>query len=189
MQAVEHAAFISVEDYLAGELKSQIRHEYIGGFAYAMAETGSTHNIICQNLLISLHPHLRDKPCHVFICSLKLRLRIANEVIIYYPDLVVTCDPRDTEQYFVDFPKVVIEVFSRETGRVDRHEKFTSYTRIESLEEYILVAQDHQEVTIFRRANNWRPEIVNHPQQQLRIASLDLTISLEAIYERVLPRD
>lgn len=82
-------------------------------------------------------------------------------------DLIVTCDPRDTERYFKRFPKVLIEVLPPDTERIDRREKFSSYTQIESLEEYILVAQDQMEVTIFRRANNWRPEVANQPRQQL----------------------
>jgi hypothetical protein len=78
VQAVEHAASISVEDYLAGELKSEIRHEYIGGLVYAMAGTSSEHNIICQNLLIAVRSHLRGKPCQVFMESVKLRLRTSR---------------------------------------------------------------------------------------------------------------
>ena len=73
------------------------------------------------------------------------------------------------------------------TERIDRREKFSSYTQIESLEEYILVAQDQMEVTVFRRAGNWRPEATNQPQQPLRIESLDFTLSLPAIYESALP--
>src|SRR5580704_7577020 len=109
MQAVEHAASISVEEYLAGELKSEIRHEYIGGLVYAMAGTSSEHNIICQNLLIPLRAHLRGQPCQVFMESVKLKLLVANEDVFYYPDLIVTCDPRDTERYFKTWPKVLIE--------------------------------------------------------------------------------
>src|SRR5580658_3764330 len=105
VQAVEHASSLSVEDYLAGELKSEIRHEYIGGLVYAMAGTSSEHNLICQNLLIALRAHLRGKPCQVFMESLKLRLRTANEDIFYYPDLIVTCDPRDRQRPFKKFPK------------------------------------------------------------------------------------
>jgi Uma2 family endonuclease len=187
VQAVEHAASLSVEDYLAGELKSEIRHEYIGGLVYAMAGTSSEHNIICQNLLIALRSHLRGKPCRVFMESIKLRLRTADEEVFYYPDLIVTCDPRDTERYFTRFPKVIIEVLSPDTERIDRREKFSSYTQIESLEEYILVAQDQTEVTVFRRAGNWRPEVVNQPQQQVRLESLDFTLSLSAIYDSALP--
>jgi Uma2 family endonuclease len=182
VQAVEHAASISVEDYLAGELKSDIRHEYIGGLIRPMAEISTVHNRVCQNLVIALHPYLRGTACQVFMGSLKLKLHIANEHIFYYPDLIVTCDPRDTDEYYISFPMVLIEVWSPETERIDRGEKFSSYTQIETLAEYILVAQDRTEVIVFRRANEWRPEVANQPQQQPRIESLDFTLPLEAIY-------
>jgi Uma2 family endonuclease len=159
----------------------------MGGLVYGMAGTSDRHNIICQNLVIALRSHLRGKPCQVFMENLKLRLRMADEDIFYYPDLIVTCDPRDTERYFKSFPSVLIEVLSPDTQRIDRREKFFSYTQIESLEEYILVAQDQPEVTVFRRAGNWHPEVANQPQQPLHIPSLDLTVPLEAIYESALP--
>jgi Uma2 family endonuclease len=187
VQAAELPVSIAVEDYLAGELKSEMRHEYIAGLVYAMAGASTEHNIICQNLLIALRSHLRGKPCQVFTESVKLRLRTADEDIFYYPDLIVTRDPRDTERYFKASPKVLIEVLSPETERIDRREKFYSYTRIESLEEYILVAQDKTEVTVFRRASNWHPEVANQPQQQLRIQTLDFTLSLSAIYDSAVP--
>ena len=183
VQAVEHAASIGVEDYLAGELKSEIRHEYIGSLVYAMAGTSKVHNRICLNLSFALSSHLRGKPWQVFMENLKLRLRIANEDIFYYPDVVVTCDSRYTDEYYVNFPKVLIEVLSPDTERIDRREKFSSYTQIESLEEYILVAQDQTEVTVFRRSNNWRPEVINQPSQQLRIESLGFAVPLSAIYQ------
>jgi Uma2 family endonuclease len=186
VQAMEHAGSVNVEDYLAGELKSEIRHEYIGGLVYGMAGASTVHNIICQNLLIALRSHLRGKACQVYMESLKLRLRIANEDIFYYPDLIVTCDPRDTQMYFITFPKVLIEVLSPDTERIDRREKFSSYTQIGSLEEYILVAQDKMETTVFRRANNWRPEVADQPQQQIRMESLDFTAPLLSIYESAL---
>jgi Uma2 family endonuclease len=189
VQAVQNSARISVEDYLAGEQDGDTRHEYIGGLVYAMAGTGSRHNAICVNLAVALRPHLRGKPCQVFILDVKVRLQVANEEMFYYPDLIVTCDARDTEDYFKKFPKVLIEVFSPATERFDRHEKLSNYTQIESLEEYVLVAQDWMEATVFRRAEKWRAEVANQPLQQLRIPSLDFTVALSDIYDSALPPD
>lgn len=183
MQAAQNAPSISVADYLNGELKSEIRHEYIGGLVYAMAGASRRHNVICGNLFAGLRAHLRGTPCQVFMVDLKARLRIAGEDIFYYPDLMVTCDPRSNDPYFESFPKVLIEVLSPETERIDRREKFSTYTQVETLEEYILVAQENMEVTVFRRANNWLPDVANQREQQLRVSSLDFSMPLSAIYE------
>lgn len=184
MNAALQMNFVSVDEYLDGEMVSKIRHEYVGGTVYAMAGVSDAHNLITANLLTAIHHHLRGGPCRVFFTELKVRLLIANEDIFYYPDLMVTCHPQDTERYFKRFPKLVIEVLSPTTERTDRSEKFLNYIQIESLEEYVLVAQDRMEATVFRRVNQWKPEIVLAPNK-LRFASLNLDLSLTDIYESV----
>ena len=69
--------------------------------------------------------------------------------------------------------------------RIDRREKRWSYQQIETLEEYVLVAQDRIEVTVFRRANGWRPEVLNKPDQSLALASLEFSLPLSGVYEGV----
>ncbi|MBI2928640.1 MAG: Uma2 family endonuclease [Verrucomicrobia bacterium] len=185
MQAAEELEFISVEDYLAGERWSDVRHEYLGGTVYAMAGTSKEHNTVSLNLATELRAHLRGSRCRVFMVDLKVRLKVAGADIFYYPDLAVACDPRDTDRYFIRYPKLLVEVLSPETERIDRREKFLSYTQIETLEEYVLVAQDRLEVTVFRRANNWEPEILRQPEEQLRLTSLDFSLPLSTVYEGV----
>lgn len=185
MQALKELEPISVEDYLTGEPLSEVRHEYIGGTVHAMAGASEDHNIVAGNLFAALHSHLRGKPCRAYVADLKVRLAIARTNIFYYPDVMVACDPRDTDAYFKRFPKVLIEVLSASTAHIDRREKFLCYTQIETLEEYVLVAQDRMEVTIYRRANNWQPEILRQPEQSLRLASLDFSLLLNTVYEDV----
>ena len=185
MEAAEKRGAVTVEDYLSGELRSEMRHEYLGGMVYAMAGASEEHNVIAANLLAALHAHLRGKACRVFIVDMKVRLHISHDDVFYYPDLMVACDARDTDRYFKRYPKVLIEVLSPDTERTDRREKFLSYTGIETLEEYVLVAQDRREVTLFRRNRRWQPEILARPEQSLQLASLDFTVLLEMIYEGV----
>jgi len=185
MQALKELEPISVADYLAGEPLSEVRHEYLGGTVYAMAGASEDHNIVAGNLFAALHSHLRGKPCRAYMADLKVRLQIARTDIFYYPDVMVACDPRDTERYFKRHPKVLIEVLSPDTERIDRREKLLSYIQIETLEEYVLVAQDKMEVTIFHRTNNWQPEILRQPEQQLHLASLEFSLPLSSVYEGV----
>ncbi len=185
MEAAEKREDVTVEDYLSGELRSETRHEYLGGTVYAMAGTSEEHNFIAGNLFASLHAHLRGKPCRVFIVDMKVRLLITRDDIFYYPDLMVACDPRDTDRYFKRYPKVLIEVLSPDTERTDRREKFLSYTGIETLEEYVLVAQDRREVTVFRRSRQWQPDLLKQPEAALELASLGFTLPLEVVYEGV----
>ncbi|MBI2927205.1 MAG: Uma2 family endonuclease [Verrucomicrobia bacterium] len=185
MQAVCAESFISVEDYLAGELQRQVRHEYLGGAVYAMAGSSEEHNTIAGNIFGRLRNYLSGKPCRAFIVDMKVRVKPEPEAIFYYPDVMVVCDPRDTERYFKRFPRVLIEVLSPETERTDRREKLVHYTQLETLEEYVLVAQDRVEVTYYRRAKHWQPELLNEPDQQLRLDSIGFAMPLRAVYEQV----
>ena len=185
MTALEKSQFISVEEYLEGEPLSEVRHEYIAGVVYAMAGTSDEHSFIVGNLHAALHSHLRGKSCRLFMLDAKVRLQAADDDIFYYPDLMVACDARDKDRFFKRFPRVLVEVLSKSTERIDRREKFLSYTQIETLEEYILVAQDKMEVTLYRRVNQWHPEVLKTGAQSLPLASIDFSIPLAAIYECV----
>jgi len=165
--------------------RSQVRHEYVGGAVYARAGASDEHIALCMNLAFALRSHLRGKPCRVQMSEGKARLHVAEEEIFYYPDVMVACDPRDTDRYFKRYPRVLIEVLSETTERIDRREKFLSYRQIETLEEYVLVAQDKMEVTVFRRANHWQPEVLRLPEQVLRLPSLSFSLPLREVYEGV----
>src|SRR6266498_4489386 len=185
MQAVLRADRISVEDYLESEESSEVRHEYIGGILYAMAGSSDEHIAICVNLVSALRSHLKGTPCRVQISEGKVRLRAADEDIFYYPDIMVICDPRDQDRYFKRYPKVLIEVLSESTETIDRREKFLSYRQIETLQEYVLIAQDRIEVTVFRRRNQWQPEVLRERAETLILASLEFKLALELLYEGV----
>jgi Uma2 family endonuclease len=59
-------------------------------------------------------------------------------------------DPPD-KQTTITNPQVIIEVSSPSTLADDRKDKFYDYISIESLKEYILVAQDEARVDTFYR--------------------------------------
>jgi Uma2 family endonuclease len=185
MEVLKLRELVSVADYLAGEPISEFRHEYIGGEIHAMAGASEEHNAISLNLATALQSHLKGRRCRAFIHDMKVRLQIAGDDIFYYPDVMVACDPRDTDRYFKRFPTVIVEVLSPETERTDRREKFLSYQQIETLEEYVLVAQDKSEVTVFRRANQWRPEIVRQASDSLNLSSLEFSLALVDLYDGV----
>lgn len=65
---------LSADDYLEGELKSDIRHEYVDGEVYAMAGAWEAHNLIAGNVFSRLRGAARGGPCRVFISDMKVRV-------------------------------------------------------------------------------------------------------------------
>ncbi|MGH8476472.1 MAG: Uma2 family endonuclease [Methylococcales bacterium] len=177
-------ASLSVDDYLREELQSEIRHEYIGGQIYAMVGASAAHNSISMNLASALHQHIAGSPCRVFMSDMKLRLEIAKETIFYYPDIMVCCEASDRERYFRSQPKIIVEILSESTARVDRREKLLAYQTIVSLEEYVLVEQDSKEVTVFTRAGNWKP-LRLLAGDELHLPCVEFSMAMDALYAGV----
>ena len=65
----------------------------------------------------------------------------------------------------------------------DRREKFFSYKQIETVEEYVLVAQHAPQITIYRRAENWLPQMLAGSDAIAVFQSIDLSLPLTQIYE------
>jgi len=172
---------LSVADYLAGEQASQVRHEYVDGAVFAMGGASDRHNLVAGNLHTLLNTRLPER-CQVFMSDMKVRIRTTEQDVFYYPDVVVSCDPTDRERYFREQPVLVAEVLSASTERVDLFEKLFLYQRLESLQEYLIIAQDFREVRVFRRTDRWRPRLLT--EGELRLESVDLTLGLDELYRR-----
>jgi Uma2 family endonuclease len=175
---------LSVEDYLAGERLSEIRHEYVAGRVYAMAGASDDHNRIAGNIFSALHERLRGKRCEPFMSDMKLK--IPGSQAFYYPDVLVACDPNDNAKYFRERPIVVFEVSSPETERTDQREKQFAYGLIPSLKAYVIVSQQKRELMVLRRAKGggWRPEMIEGRGAILRLPELKTEIPLSRIYGR-----
>lgn len=176
---------MSVADYLAVEETSDVRHEYIGGEIHAMSGGTTTHNRIALSIASHLRNKLRAGPCKVFIADVKVRLEASREDIFYYPDVVVSCHPTGVQQQFVLLPTLIVEVLSPSTETIDRREKKMNYLQVQTLEEYVLVAQERREVTIFPHATGWVGEIFTAPESLVEFHSVRQAMTLAKIYDDV----
>lgn len=181
--AQEHD-FISVEDYLAGEPEAKERHEYVDGIVYAMSGTTKIHNLISGAILTHLFASLKDSPCQPYISDVKVRVKTLSSESYYYPDVVVSCDERENNPIFLEFPSTIFEVLSKSTERIDRQEKFLAYKSLDTLQEYILVSQERKEITVARRKNDWQPEVFSGDNFEITL-SCGTTLSSADIYDRV----
>lgn len=181
--------FLTVEEYVKAEDKSEIRHEYLGGQVFAMSGGSKEHNIITLNIASRLRSHLRGGSCNVFMADMKVRLELAsqNKSIFYYPDVIVTCDTQDQDRFCLNYPCLIIEVLSPSTEVTDRREKLVNYQTLESLQEYVLVSQDEIKVEVYRKNNlgNWSVQTLGKGDD-LKLDSVGLTLTMADVYEDVL---
>ena len=179
----DSTGLISPEDYLAGELVAEVRHEYVGGRVFPMPGASDDHNRIVGNLFLALGNHLQGHVCEVFSNDMKAR---THGQVYYYPDVMVCCDPTDNARYYRERPRFIFEVLSEETRRTDEREKALAYFHTPSLEAYVIVDQERLAVTVFRRDRGqwWKTETLTEPGSLVRLDSLGFEISLERIYRR-----
>lgn len=173
---------LGVEEYLEGELHSEMKHELVGGQAYAMVGASNIHNLLALTVAGMLRQHLKGSPCRTFMSDMKVR--VGDD--FYYPDLVVTCRPATGTYYYVTDPVLIVEVLSPTTERQDRLEKRLAYQHLPNLQEYVLIAQNKMQVEVHRRIEDgWEIERCGE-RDELRLESVDLTIPLTEIYQDVM---
>lgn len=182
---------LSLEEYLQMEEHNPIKHEYRDGEIYAMAGANDAHVTITGNLFALLRSHVRGSGCRVYIADMKARLEQLNR--FYYPDILVTCDPRDQEtDTYKRFPKLIVEVLSDSTELFDRGDKFADYQTLDSLEEYVLINTKRQRVECFRRNAKglWElqfyiPELLPPDQATFQLQSIGFESAIADLYEDV----
>ena len=178
--------YFSPAEYLEAETHSPVKHEYIDGQVYAMAGASDAHNLITGNAYVLLRNHLRGSGCLPYSGDMKARIEIRN--IFYYPDVMVTCDPRDrTAEYAKSYPSLIIEVLSDSTEAFDRGDKFADYRHLDSLQEYVLIKQDRCDVDCFRRNKNNRWELYSFAEaDELELQSVNFKCAIASLYEDVI---
>ena len=136
---------------------------------------------------MAFRSHLRGGPCKPFFLEAKLEIRSGRDVIVYYPDAMVSCRPEDRTDQIVRNPKLVVEILSKSTRHIDRREKAMTYQRVDAIEEYVLIAQSQPRVIVHRRAEDWRPMVYSRMDVGVEFRSIGLEMPMAQIYDGSLP--
>jgi Uma2 family endonuclease len=180
MLSVQRTHFISVEDYLRDELTREYKHEFLDGQIYAMAGASKNHQSIILNIGSIFRGHLRNIPCATFSSDMKLRV---GDIAFFYPDVIVACQD-NANNYYIERPIIIVEVLSKSTRRMDETTKMRLYQTLPSLQEYVMIEQDIVDVEVCRRSQGWVSEHF-FMGDEVTFAAIDLTVSVNEIYERV----
>ena len=175
-------------EYLTYERASSFRHEYHNGEVVAMAGASANHNLINSSINATLYAQLRGRGCKVYAND--MRIQIASQNRYLYPDLSIVCGQAqflDDEFDTLINPTVIFEILSASTEQYDRGKKAQAYREIESLQAYILVAQDipHIERYVRQEHGEWSLGDAIGLGAIIDIAPINCTLSLADVYEQV----
>jgi Uma2 family endonuclease len=176
------------DEYLEIERAAELKSEYLDGQIYAMAGGSPEHNTISINLTVEVGGALRSGPCRPFGSDQKVR--IPSEALFTYPDLSVVCgEPRYHDSYgdVLLNPAAIFEVLSPSTEDYDRGRKFTRYQQIESLSDYILIAQDQPRIDHYVRQtpDRWLLTTYVGLETMFQIPSIGCALRLSDVYNRI----
>ncbi|WGS83955.1 Uma2 family endonuclease [Methylomonas sp. UP202] len=181
VMALQHdKSFMTEAQYLASERLSDSKHEYLDGQVVAMAGANHNHSRISANVLGEFRNHLKGGDCETFMADTKVK---AGQNY-FYPDVVVDCTNPAGDADFLTSPTLIVEVLSASTRKIDTTKKLLHYINIPTLEEYVLIEQDIVSIIVMRRKSDWRSEYY-YLGDQVTFDAIQLTLSVEAIYERV----
>ena len=178
----------SVEEYLAFERASEQKHEFLAGEVFAITGASLRHNVITSNVVRDLGPQLKGGPCRVLAND--MRVKVADSGLYTYPDVIVVCGPVQLEDDHFDTllnPTLIIEVLSRSTEAYDRGEKFEHYRKLETLQEYVLIAQDRAHVEQFSRQSDghWLLAAWDGRPATVVLPSVGAALSLAEVYDGI----
>lgn len=177
---------LTPEEYITRERAADAKSEYVDGVAYAMTGASREHSLIALNIGAELRQQLRGRECETYVVDMRVRV---NRRAYFYPDVVV-CGQPQFEDASVDTllnPTVIVEVLSPSTADYDQGGKFARYRRLESLREYILVAQAECHIMQFVRQpdNTWLLSETRDHDARLTLPSIDVDLAVTEMYARV----
>ncbi len=183
--AREQERYFTPEEYFAWEEQQLEKHELIDGRVYAMSGGTRNHSDIAGNFLLTIKPHLRGSGCKTY--NSDCRVNILNTRNYTYPDLSVTCDPRDNSStQYIAYPCLIVEVLSDSTEAYDRGKKFEKYRRNPNLIDYVLVSSDEMAIDMYHKneAGDWL--IVSYRVgDRVELRSIGLSLAIEQFYEEI----
>jgi Uma2 family endonuclease len=152
------------------------RYELVRG-RVVMRQGGTfNHSRIATQLATLVMAQVETTRWAVLVCDFAVDVGDS----VRFPDVLVVAVPEDGSVLSTDRPVVLVEVLSPSSVQTDFRDKADEYLSLDSLEAYLILAQDSANAWIWQRgeAEGGSPDL---PRQARQIGGLDGRIELPAI--------
>ena len=143
-------------DYVALEMTSAGKHEYLDGEIYAMAGGSEEHSALSAVMVRLLGNQIGDQPCRVHTSD--LRIYIESVGLATFPDAAVICGPllqhKPSPVATALNPAILVEVTSNSSEEYDTGEKLEAYRTLASLRECIIISHRERRITVHARGSD-----------------------------------
>lgn len=176
----------TVEEYLAYEVQTGIKHEYIDGEIYAMSGGSGDHALIMMNCGAELNLQLRGSQCRVYSSDLKVKISATKYV---YPDLSVVCgdaEYADEQRSILLNPTLVVEVVSPSSASYDRGSKLDFYQSIASIQAYLILEQESAKAHLYsREGEKWLFQSFSGVDAVVPLPAISCHLAMDEVYRGV----
>jgi Uma2 family endonuclease len=177
----------TAEEYLMIERASEYRSEFLDGEIYAMSGASEPHITIVNNLSGEAYSQLKGTRCQGMSHDMKVA---AGRGLYTYPDYLIVCGETrylDVERDVLLNPTVICEVLSPSTQHYDRTLKFDRYKELDTLRDYVLIAQDSPRVEHYVRtkSGDWVQRVLIGLDASLTLTGATVSVSLADLYTRI----
>jgi Uma2 family endonuclease len=174
-------------EYVAIEIDSTTKHEFLDGEIYAMGGGSGEHAALALRVGRAIENAIEDLPCRAY--SSDLRIYVEEARFAAFPDVSVICGPL---QQHVPSPEttalnpiVVVEVTSPSSEAYDIGKKLDCYRKIPTLREYVIVSHRERRMTVHVRDENgaWTTQVAIRGGS-VKLPSLGIELSVDDIYRK-----
>ncbi len=174
---------LTVEQYLALEAESEIRHEYIDGELIPMSGGSGAHGAIIAYTIAALINLLDDSDCVVLASTVRVNI---DEYTYVYPDASVVCGEAvyaNDDGINLLNPIFVLEVTSPSSIERDRVSKVELYGAVPSIEGYLILDQERVFAQWYTRAESgWHLRQYTDLADEIELAPLGCGLALGQAY-------
>jgi Uma2 family endonuclease len=172
-------------DYVALELDSSTKHEFLDGEIYAMAGGSEDHSALSAEVLRVLGNAIGTRDCRAHTSDLRVYVEAAG--LATFPDGTIVCGrleqhPPSPNATALN-PTVLLEVTSDSSEEYDTGTKLECYRTIPSLREYIILSHRERRITVHARDDGgvWQT-CVAIAGGRLPVSSLGCELVVDEIY-------
>jgi Uma2 family endonuclease len=175
----------TVEEYFELERNSEVKHEFVEGQLIEMPGEKRIANRVAGSIYALLLQLLNHKVFEIYIQDVKLST-VKNKRY-RYPDVMVVPVIDDEDDDMVHQAVLIAEVLSPSTEKTDRNEKLKEYSKIPSVQYYLLVSQEETVIELYKRNGNiFEYSFYTETTDIIDLPFFDIKLTLNDIYKNIL---
>lgn len=175
----------TVEEYFELERNSEVKHEFVEGQLIEMPGEKRIANRVAGSIYALLLQLLNHKVYEIYIQDVKLST-VKNKRY-RYPDVMVVPVIDDEDDDMVHQAVLIAEVLSPSTEKTDRNDKLKEYSKIPSVQYYLLVSQEETVIELYKRNGNvFEYSFYTEKTDVINLPFFDIKLTLDDIYKNIL---